>query len=1215
MPIKVAARFVVVSITIIIRLLIPLLAVSTPRSLATVSASHTVYLPFISTPVLQSPLIPLKRCFYGGPSGTTGTVCCMSGYVILDGNAVAGAKITITSPHGSVVTWSVNVPGSAPFYSISLNNAPLNAQVGDSITITVEYSGHSRAMTYNVASGEQQVDVVLPRNQDDDYQYTRQIWGQADPGDFNTPSGVALDKAGRVYVVDMNNERIQVFTSNGQFLQQWGGLGEQPGQFVRPYGIAIDAFNFVYVTDQGNDRVEKYSLTGDWLGTIGASGSEDGHFNNPAGVAVDFSGNVYIADRDNNRIQKFNSSGAFVKSWDAAGTSLGRLDHPRGIAVGPDTNVYVTDTNNHRIRVFSNDGVYLREGVKDTSLIQRPLGITVDSSGYIYVVDGSALQILKFTNAGDFQKSWGSLGNIPSLFDMPNGISLDANGDIYVADTGNSHIQRFDSSGQPQGSWGTYGCTCGKFNGPHGIAVDQGGSIFIVDTYNQRVQKFNSDGTFITQFSHNLTNPMGIAIGSNKDIYVTDSGNDQIQQFHSDGTFVRSLGQSGIAQGSFKNPTGIAFGPSGDMYVADTGNSRIQQLHDDGTPVRAWGDNSFFSNPSAVDVATNGDVYVVDTGNHRIVHFTANGTYIGDWGGYGTGQRQFSSPSALAIDANNTVYVTDTYNSRVQKFDSQGHWLASWGGYGSSAGTFVWPEGIALGVNNSVIVADGSNDRVEVFRPITYVKPIATVVSPVPALINIGQTVTLMGTGGTSKDNTSIGVYQWLLDNKVIGSTPTVTFSSPQAPGPHTLTFFVKDNLGNISDPQIFPINVPFNSSPMPSAPHQWTFLLYLDGDNNTGALLGEQVDGALWKLRQYAKQLAGDVVVVYDGPATGDTLYYHFKPDGTVLTNTGPRNTTEADMGDPQTLIDFVAWGKKQAPADHYYLAITDHGNGLDGTAWDYTSTTGGTHYLSNAKLLNAMRAITLNGQSPIDVLHLDSCLMGLVETAYQLRGMAHYLITSENEAWSVFGYDVYNRSLKKDSTPLGLVTAIVDYYSQTVRSAGYPFTLAAIDMDKLEDVVARVNILATDLTQYARASTANQNQLSDIRAQSQPFDSNNDSVINTLDSYIDLSDWASKVQVIQDTAIKSDASALINAITACIVAEGHDSSRQPGGMNLKGAHGLAIYYPPQPSGQLYQMYIQGELLFPLNTRWADFLAVNPILQPYDQTVPPANPVPPKPL
>jgi hypothetical protein len=84
-------------------------------------------------------------------------------------------------------------------------------------------------------------------------------WGAAD-GHFRSPTGVALDAAGNVYVVDSENNRVEVFDANGRFLAKWGARGTDFGEFSQPTAIAVDCNGSVYVADTNNNRVERFDL-------------------------------------------------------------------------------------------------------------------------------------------------------------------------------------------------------------------------------------------------------------------------------------------------------------------------------------------------------------------------------------------------------------------------------------------------------------------------------------------------------------------------------------------------------------------------------------------------------------------------------------------------------------------------------------------------------------------------------------------------------------------------------------------------------------------------------------------------------------------------------------------------------------------------------------------------------------------------------------------
>src|SRR5262249_22614188 len=80
------------------------------------------------------------------------------------------------------------------------------------------------------------------------------------PGQFNQPSGVAIDSKGNVYVSDTYNDRVEEFTSDGDYLTQWGAHGSGEGEFDLPIGIATDAAGNVYVADFGNSRIQKFGF-------------------------------------------------------------------------------------------------------------------------------------------------------------------------------------------------------------------------------------------------------------------------------------------------------------------------------------------------------------------------------------------------------------------------------------------------------------------------------------------------------------------------------------------------------------------------------------------------------------------------------------------------------------------------------------------------------------------------------------------------------------------------------------------------------------------------------------------------------------------------------------------------------------------------------------------------------------------------------------------
>jgi len=172
-----------------------------------------------------------------------------------------------------------------------------------------------------------------------------------------------VDSSGNVHRVMNENNNIQKFDSDGNFITKWGSQGTANGQFYAPSDVALDSSDNVYVADTENNRIQKFDSDGNFITKWGSQGTANGQFNFPLGIATDLSGNVYVVDSYNYRIQKFNSSGNFITKWGSQGPGIlsskvlydGQFDFPGGIAVDSLGNVYVTDRVDNRVQVFAQD--------------------------------------------------------------------------------------------------------------------------------------------------------------------------------------------------------------------------------------------------------------------------------------------------------------------------------------------------------------------------------------------------------------------------------------------------------------------------------------------------------------------------------------------------------------------------------------------------------------------------------------------------------------------------------------------------------------------------------------------------------------------------------------------------------------------------------------------------------------------------------------------
>jgi ABC-type Fe3+ transport system permease subunit/DNA-binding beta-propeller fold protein YncE len=132
------------------------------------------------------------------------------------------------------------------------------------------------------------------------------VFGHAgtEPGEFNRPEGLCVDREDRLYVADSCNHRIQIFNSDGKLLRSHGKAGKAPGELSYPYDICVDGAGRQYVCEFGNSRIQIFDANDNPIEIIGGPGAEPGHFSNPWGVALDSAGNLYVADSQNHRVQK-----------------------------------------------------------------------------------------------------------------------------------------------------------------------------------------------------------------------------------------------------------------------------------------------------------------------------------------------------------------------------------------------------------------------------------------------------------------------------------------------------------------------------------------------------------------------------------------------------------------------------------------------------------------------------------------------------------------------------------------------------------------------------------------------------------------------------------------------------------------------------------------------------------------------------------------------
>lgn len=118
-------------------------------------------------------------------------------------------------------------------------------------------------------------------------------------------TSVARDSAGNVYAAAPTEDVIYKFSSSGTLLAKLGSHGTGPGQLDGAYGVAIRS-DRLYVSEMDNNRISVFSLTGQFHGSFGGAGTTHGRFRRPTALAFDAQGRLYVTDTGNERVEVFN---------------------------------------------------------------------------------------------------------------------------------------------------------------------------------------------------------------------------------------------------------------------------------------------------------------------------------------------------------------------------------------------------------------------------------------------------------------------------------------------------------------------------------------------------------------------------------------------------------------------------------------------------------------------------------------------------------------------------------------------------------------------------------------------------------------------------------------------------------------------------------------------------------------------------------------------
>ena len=586
---------------------------------------------------------------------------------------------------------------------------------------------------------------------------------------LNNPLDVGVDQAGNLYIADNFNYTVRKVTPAGRVSTLAGSAG-QPGtndgkgtaaRFSSPSALAVDPTGIVYVIDGGANTIRRISPTGNvttLAGTPNVSGTNDGtgpaaQFWSPASIRLGASGSLYLTD--NLRIRNISPAGVVTTLYSGFSPADDYFAL-QGLAVDSPEVIYCsTGTVNSLVKIDL--------AARVTSIvaggINGPSGVSIaphgtSAVGKVYFGDGvSALYAVNPNGSvSPFAGSAGQTGYVDGTgtaarFHYPNGMVMTSSGAQYVADSFNSSIREVTAVGVVTTVAGVPAHAgyvdakggAARFDYPRAMAVGRAGSIFVVDANATRM--LTTAGLVTTAFPPQA-GQQAFAVDDAGNMYFSRWVSNDIMKLTPTGQLTVVAGSivagyqdgKGAAAGFFK-PNGVALDAAGNLYVADTNNFTIRKIAPTGQVTTlagsagirgttdGLGSGARFFNPIAVTVDAAGVVYVVDGYAIRkitttgLVSTLAGSQTLGFADGTGAAA-QFNLPKAIVVSPLGTVFVADTGNNEIRQITTSGVVTTVVGKHGKMGvrlgalpATLNTPVALAY-VGSTLYVADAQEDSV-----------------------------------------------------------------------------------------------------------------------------------------------------------------------------------------------------------------------------------------------------------------------------------------------------------------------------------------------------------------------------------------------------------------------------------------------------------------------------------------------------------------------
>lgn len=344
-----------------------------------------------------------------------------------------------------------------------------------------------------------------------------------------------------------------------------------------------------------------------------------------------------------------------------------------------------------------------------------------------------------------------------------------------------------------------------------------------------------------------------------------------------------------------------------------------------------------------------------------------------------------------------------------------------------------------------------------------------------------------------------------------------------------------------------------------------WTFMIYMSGDNslsNQVPLDINEIEKGLYDAVNSGNNVLHNdlrVLILADQSGSADTRLYYASPDNTnsivsPVISAEFNSKGELDLSDPETLENFITYGLAYYPSQYNALVLWNHGGGVKNLEIQPLLSKGICEDDGELMYLNEVQTAikAALGTKKLDIIGMDACIMGEVETAYEMQTVADYFVASAaNELGYGWGYtDIFDKFTSAGSPPASaeMVDILVTQYKESTPSLLHyePDTMVAVKTSELGALKTQIDELAKLIYIDYQGDSNLKTVFESCRDASVYYYAYDSELETRYVPYYDIYSFCTQIELSADfsAGVKSQASSVKTALAAAVVANFADSS-----------------------------------------------------------------------